>query len=511
MNPSVRTLGVACACAFVSIGIGHLAQPTAAAQAPAPAALTAFDPRLSPFDDDDVTDQTALLEDDADAGVDVDALVDPATASSPDYTDVSVTAPFDEYQRADAAWFRKHAQEDGIAAAETSDEPLPVETPDAGDAVSLLGAGEPASLLAADAAPYPDCIQQPVPAQRSASRGFNTLQLFEFSEADLNTAIKQMVASGATVHRLTVYWAHVQPKGPGEWNEDAWNRYHEIYDKLKACGFQVILNPMGSPDWARITQRQNGNPRAFPSDKWLGYWNLFARELATRFDADSFEIWNEENSIEFWDPTPSQHAPSATAWTNLFCRAASEIRSVRKTAQVGVGGLAVNSQGGKNKIPAGLFLQRAYVAGLKRCTDSFVGFHPYMINAYCINGPNPPMQDTDAMAQFRRIRYWMGKYKQGALDVWNTEWGFPSRTFVTSLKKHTSCRYTPRRQAAMIRREFNYLAQLSHLRFAVYFNIRDDGDAYPCGTRATGFSTIGMLPCNWTPAKPSFAVWRSLP
>ena len=51
----------------------------------------------------------------------------------------------------------------------------------------------------------------------------------------------------------------------------------------------------------------------------------------------------------------------------------------------------------------------------------------------------------------------------------------------------------------------------AHLRFAVYFNIRDDGDAYPCGTRATGFSTIGMLPCNWTPAKPSFAVWRSLP
>src|SRR5438105_14063725 len=103
MNPSVRTLGVACACAFVSIGIGHLAQSTAAAQAPAPAALTASDPRLSPFDDDDVTDQTALLEDDADAGVDVDALVDPATASSPDYTAASVTTPFYESPPADPA------------------------------------------------------------------------------------------------------------------------------------------------------------------------------------------------------------------------------------------------------------------------------------------------------------------------------------------------------------------------------------------------------------------------
>jgi hypothetical protein len=506
MNRSVRTLGVACACALASIGIGYLAQSIPAAQTPSRPDGAVVDPRETLIDDDsDALEEAALSPDDPDANVDIDALVDPATASSPDYTDVAVTAPLEAYQRADAAWFRKKATTADSASDETSVEPVPIENlADVGSALSL-------SSLASDASSFPNCIEQPVPSRRSASRGFNTLQLFQFSEDDLNTAVKRMVDSGSTVHRLTVYWADVQPAGPSTWNEDAWTRYHEIYDKLKACGFQVVLNPMGSPDWARIQLRQNGNPRAFPSDAWLGYWNVFVRELASRFDADSFEIWNEENSIEFWDPTPSHHPPSPTAWTNLFCRAAREIRSVRASAQVGVGGLAVNSQAGRNKIPAGQFLQRAYAAGLAKCDDSFVGYHPYMINAYCINGPNPPMQNTDAIAQFQRIRYWMGKYGQSALDVWISEWGFPSRTFVTSVKHHTSCRYTPQRQAAMIRREFNYLAQLAHLRFSVYFNIRDDGNAYPCGSSATGFSTIGMLPCSWTPAKPSFATWQSLP
>jgi hypothetical protein len=495
-----RSLRVGCVCAIFSIAIAYLTQPMPAAQSSQPT-RRAIDPRDALTDDD--AEQEMFAADDPDANVDVDAIVNPATASSPDYTSADVIAPLDAYERADAAWLRKIASlpdmEDDAAS-----EPVPIEAQE-----STMTATE-SSAFTANATAYPDCIE-PVPSRRSPSRGFNTLQLFQFSAGDENTAIKRMVDSGSTVHRLTVYWADVQPDGPGAWKEDAWTKYHDMYDTLKNCGFQVILNPMGSPDWARIQSRQNGNPLAFPSDSFLGYWNAFARELATRFDADRFEIWNEENSIEFWDPTRSHHPPSPTAWTNLFCRAAREIRSVRSTAQVGVGGLAVNSQAGRNKIPASRFLQRAYAAGLASCQDSFVGYHPYMINAYCLNGSNPAMQNTDAVGQFRKLRTSMTTNGQGALDVWNTEWGFPSRTFVTSAKKHTSCRYTPQRQATMIRREFSYLAQLPHLRYAVYFNIRDDGDAYPCGTSATGFSTIGLLPCAWTPAKPSFATWQSLP
>jgi hypothetical protein len=501
-----RSLRVGCVCALASIACAYFTQPMPAAQTSLQPTSRAIDPRDALTDDD--ADWAMFALDDPDANIDVDAVVDPTTASSLDYTSADVTAPFDAYERADAAWLRKivsrpEAEDDAAS------EPVPIEVQ-----ASTTTATDPPGL-SADAAVYPDCIE-PVPSRRSPSRGFNTLQLFQFSAGDENTAIKRMVDSGSTVHRLTVYWADVQPSDPrtnpaATWNEDAWTKYHDIYDKLTNCGFQVILNPMGSPDWARVQSRQNGNPRAFPSDSSLGYWNLFVRELANRFDANRFEIWNEENSIEFWDPTPSHHPPSPTAWTNLFCRAAREIRSVRADAQVGVGGLAVNSQASRNKVPASRFLQRAYAVGLAKCQDSFVGYHPYMINAYCLNGPNPAMQNTDAISQFRKLRSSMTANGQGALDVWNTEWGFPSRTFETSATKHTVCRYNAQRQATMIRREFNYLAQLSHLRYAVYFNIRDDANAYPCGTSATGFSTIGMLPCAWMPAKPSFATWQSLP
>ena len=349
-------------------------------------------------------------------------------------------------------------------------------------------------------------------ATKSAVRGFNTRQLIDFVDdqsagRNLTEAIAAIDESGAGIHRLTVYWADVQPNSPSDWD---WGRYDTVISQLEAKGLRVILNPMGSPDWARIEQRQNGNPRAHPSLAFVraGYWNTFVRMLAERYpNAFAFEIWNEQNSQPFWDPTPTHHAPNPRQWTDLFCRAAREIRSVRAGALVGVGGLAPYTQ---TRLPrqyqASEFLQAAYDAGLNECGVSFVGYHPYLINAFCA-GRNPAFAETGTIKELKRVHRVAAAHRR-TLKIWNTEWGFPSHSFAVSATR--TCGYTPQRQANMIRREYNYLATLAFVRFSIYFNVRDDADAPPCGSSTLPFATIGLQNCRWDP-KPSFDVWKSLP
>jgi hypothetical protein len=349
-------------------------------------------------------------------------------------------------------------------------------------------------------------------ATKSAARGFNTRQLIDFVDdqsagRNLSDAVAAIDESGAGVHRLAVYWADIQPNSPSDWD---WGRYDTVIGQLQAKGLRVILNPVGSPNWARIAQRQNGNPLAHPSLVFVrnGYWNTFIRTLAERSpSALAFEIWNEENSQPFWDPTPTRHAPNPRQWTDLFCRAATEIRSVRPGALVGVGGFAPYTQ---TRLPrqyqASAFLRAAYAAGLTDCGVSFVGFHPYVINAYCA-GNDPAFAQTGTIRELNRVHAVAIAHNR-TLEIWNTEWGFPSHSFRVSATR--TCGYSPQRQAALIRREHNYLATLPYVRFSIYFNVRDDGNAPPCGTSTLPFATIGMQTCRWDP-KPSFTVWKSLP
>ena len=103
------------------------------------------------------------------------------------------------------------------------------------------------------------------------------------------------------------------------------------------------MNPTGSPNWARRAERQTrpyGTFGMFAYPDNLTAWSNFIRRLAEAYNPEGFEIWNEQNSRAFWDPTPTLQIPSASRWTTLFCRAAQAIRGVRRLETVGMGGLA---------------------------------------------------------------------------------------------------------------------------------------------------------------------------
>jgi hypothetical protein len=365
---------------------------------------------------------------------------------------------------------------------------------------------------------------------RPMERGFNTRQEADYvgdGTDRFERAMNEIDGTGVVVHRLAVFWWDVQCRGAGTWN---WSKYDQVVSAAHARGMRVILNPTGSPNWARIAARRTPTqpddpcaptialgPFAHPDN--LSAWRVFVRELALRYapyDPIGYEIWNEENSRNFWDPTATHQAPSPSGWTRLYCGATGQIDQVNP-APVGMGGLAVyrNSQfdlnlnGRLKNMKTSTFLNRAYTARVSICpgkTFDFVGYHPYAYAAY-YDGRNPLMKDTPAMRELVDVRKVMRARGQGTRKVWNTEWGFPS----------DFRGITEARQANLIRREHVYLASARDaygyfMRFSVLFNPIDS----PSGDLWGHIGVVWIDPNRpadttlWR-RKPSYATWTALP
>jgi hypothetical protein len=327
-------------------------------------------------------------------------------------------------------------------------------------------------------------------------RGFNTRQQVDFSPADVDRALDEVVAANSEMHRLLVYWADIQPNGPKEWR---WGAYDKVVRAAAARGLSLLIAPTGSPNWARMPDRRTAptellHPFPYPDD--LRAWETFVFQLTRRYAAyaNAYHIWNEPNIKEFW--LASQHLTSRrlspSAYTEIYCRAARRVRLADPTALVGVGGIGPVSAQGVNW-QAGRFLKRVYGVGIADCGVDFVAYHPYVMDAYC-NGQNPPMDGLLAThRQMRRMRGVMISNGHADRTIWNTEWGFPSST----------CAYTEERQADLTARHDAYLASLPWLSHSFWFNPMD-----AAGTDRWSF--IGVLRTNWT-RKPVFGTLAGLP
>ena len=368
-----------------------------------------------------------------------------------------------------------------------------------------------------------------IAAVRSMERGFNTRQVVDYvgdGTARFERAMDEIDGTGVTVHRLTVYWWDVQCRGAGVWD---WGRYDAVVDAAHARQIRVILNPVGSPNWARVQARRTPTEADNPCDPTidlgifahpdnLNAWRAFIRQLALRYgsyDPIGYEIWNEQNSRNFWDPTATHRAPNAAGWARLYCYAVAEIDGV-DPAPVGVGGLAVYRSDHwdrklnrlKNK-KTSAYLDLAYTRRASICSGKpfdFVGYHPYAYSSY-FDGRDRLMKDTPAMKELADVRGVMRRRGQGSTKVWNTEWGFPSDFRGISEE----------RQKNLIRREHEYLANVRDrygyfMRFSILFNAIDA----PSGDLWAHIGVVWINPSR--PAdtslwrhKPSYAMWAALP
>ena len=114
------------------------------------------------------------------------------------------------------------------------------------------------------------------------------------------------------------------------------------------------------------------------------------------------------------------------------------------------------------------------------------------------------MAHTPAAVELTAIRTVMRGRGQTGVDVWNTEWGFPS-DFDGITKK---------RQAALVEREHNYLANVKDpgrrgrffMQFSIMFN-PVDGDL----ASSSVFEHMGVLTSALAKKQPIYNTWSSLP
>lgn len=484
------TLPAAAFAVDVSCDPGELGDPYNVPLSSAEAELSPFvldDSLLSPSGFDEVAAGDAFA---------TDALASGTDAFSEGTASAFLDDSFAEFLGAETAYV------DGVEAEAPSGSSVAVDT-------------GPSALVACSSATA-------VPPLAAHARGFNSGQQVGWNSADLTKSFNEMAYTRSRMHRLGVNWWDVQPEHLKDAPPDQWN-WGEL-DRVVAAGrsrrFTLILTPTGSPNWARYENRRIPDEPSrkfrkfgYPDAPWHSYWDRFIQALADRYrnDVYAFEIWNEQNSRPFWDPSGVTD-PDPALYANLFCRAAGAARTAIPGALVGIGGVTARrgmwEDGlGIREWDASDYLAKAFNAGIGGCTPSFVGFHPYVFKSFCLPaGDDPLMRNTQGMRELAEVNTKVTGPR--GLKIWATEWSFPSRNF---LNGRSTCRYTESRQASLIAREHNYLRTLSYVRYSIYFNIRDAPEsAFRDFNNSVGLLRTTRCGTNRWCRKPSFFTWRSL-
>ena len=224
-----------------------------------------------------------------------------------------------------------------------------------------------------------------------------------------------MKAIGITSLRVDANWRWVQPNSAHAFE---WGQLDQEVNSIRAAGMSVDLVIDGCPAWAAVTGAA-ADPSAQPASS--SQYATWAAEVAARYapkGVSDFEIWNEPNDVQFWQPAPN---PAAYAADLIAAYAA--IKAVDPSAFVISGGLAPETNDGTNYNPI-TFLKTMYAGGAKGSFDA-LGYH-----AYSFPATPDTYESWSAWSQMARtspsIRDIMTANGDGGKPIWITEFGAPS-------------------------------------------------------------------------------------
>lgn len=292
--------------------------------------------------------------------------------------------------------------------------------------------------------------------------------------------IPDAAAAGARVIRFPLDWATVQPRSEDRFN---WGEYDRLFAAAKAQGLGVILEPTGTPCWARGAFACLAPDAPSAPDPAFDYqWALFVRRAVRRYpDLTALEVWNEPNSDCFW-----QDGPNPARYAALLREAYTASKSVRPDVPVLFGGIVPPGLCGPGEYGYAQFLRAADAAGAKGHYDG-VALHPYPV----------PFGRSDyrerMLGLIARVRKLL-KPKKGraTIPIWITELGI-STEGNESVDEQT--------QAQRLPALYRLLARVPHLPVVVIHRLFD---APGSGGPENGF---GLLRSDGSP-KPAYGKMR---
>jgi len=233
------------------------------------------------------------------------------------------------------------------------------------------------------------------------------------SSSVLSQTLNDAVALGITTIRLDLGWDDIQPVSASTYN---WTNFDNVVKAARSRNLTLLPTLAYTPPWARplgctTAQCAPANPNAFAS---------FAAAASTRYapmGIHTWEIWNEPNVVDFWQP-----APNVAQYVNLLNATSTAIRAADPQSFIVSGGLAPSSTSHGNIAPLDFFSQFANQGGIS-LVDA-IGDHPYSF-------PVPPAYNASwnawqQMTSSPSIESILVAHGAASKKIWITEYGAPT-------------------------------------------------------------------------------------
>lgn len=248
----------------------------------------------------------------------------------------------------------------------------------------------------------------PFKTPRPAELGM-CIDISNADEATVRREFDLMAAMKVTWIRADFDWSWIEFHR-GRFN---WEYPDRVVREASARGMKVVALLDYTPQWAR----QPGTTSHVPPEQVSDYAN-FARAAAARYaplGVRTWEIWNEPNTSDFWQPRPDPKR-----YGELFKAAVSAIRAVDPGATLLTAGLTRGADSADGTtISQTTFLERLYADGAAQLSSA-IAIHPYSF-------PWLPTQHNPALVggfnELPLVHDLMARHGDAAKKVWITEFG----------------------------------------------------------------------------------------
>lgn len=232
-----------------------------------------------------------------------------------------------------------------------------------------LLAGEPTTASHAS----PAIVTASNPAQIGISYG-DTL-VWDRPSA-LAQTLNDAVALGITTIHIDLSWDDIQPDSASIYN---WTNFDNVVKAARARNLTVLPTLAYTPAWARPSGCTT--PKCAPTPNAFASFAAVAASCYAPMEIHTWEIWNEPNTVGFWQSTPN-----VFQYIQLLGVASKAIKAVDRQAFIVSADLAPSATSNDNIAPLDFFSQFVNKGGLS-LVDA-VGFHPYSY-------PVPPSYNID--------------------------------------------------------------------------------------------------------------------
>jgi GH35 family endo-1,4-beta-xylanase len=243
--------------------------------------------------------------------------------------------------------------------------------------------------------------------------GINEDPVWNFKAKDTNTdELSQFAEMLKQTHcgaiRIPIRWRIVEPT-KGNWDFSAIDRVvNMIPDDI-----QILATLMSIPEWANGMNpaKTEGWFDVYPP-KDISDWEHYVSQTVQKYKhrIKHWEIWNEENGVDFYRPLPE-----AKAYTELLKVAYKSAKTADPDCVVVLGGLQMNGiiPNPWSNVKTSNYLEDLYKAGAKQFFD-VCNIHPYAL----------PSEGADYMMKMTKDTLsLMSQYGDSEKPLWITEVG----------------------------------------------------------------------------------------